>query len=365
MPNQAHEEGSTNMSQLAEQIKKSSGLLDAVQAVTNRTAFLTLLITFVACGLFMAAIAGIAAALGGVPAAIMGAAGFLIAGLAGLTGISATGFAVNDKVRGRESEGIKSAFLRALSTIHRPLGVLLLVLIIEILLALIVGLLLLVCKTPFLGPVLYAVVFPLSVAVTGVILYVMLFVLALAGPAIWEGNTIMRTVALLWAITRNRLLSVVIQTLLLGLLVGLTTGLIFGPIGMGMGFTMGLSASILGAGTGYTLAAGFGMAVIVGCALVVPVLVLLAGYCIIYANATEDLSADDAENAIKGAISAAREKAEQAKRKLEEKKEKQEPATEASKASETPVSAAAACPQCQAAIGPDDAFCGSCGHQLK
>jgi hypothetical protein len=349
------------MSQLAEQIKKSSGLLDAVQAVTNRQAFLTLLITFVVCGLFMAAIAGIAAALGGVLAGIMGVAGFLIAGLAGLVGVSATGFIVNDMVRGRSNEGIKNAFQRALSTIHRPLGVLLLVLIIEILLALAVGLLLLVCKIPFLGSVLYAVIFPLSVVITGVVLYVMLFVLALAGPAIWEGNTIMRTVALLWAITRNRLLSVVIQTLLLGLLVSVVAGLILGPIGMGMGFTAALSTSILSDGGGYIVAASFGMAVIFGCALVAPVLVLLAGYCVIYANATEDLSADDAENAIKGAINAAREKAEQAKRKLEEKKEK----PIASEASETPASAATACPQCQAAVGPDEKSCGSCGHQLK
>jgi hypothetical protein len=357
------------MSQLTEQIKKSSGLLDAVQAVTNRTAFFTLLITFVVCGLFSAAIGATAFGFMSNGYFAMGTittiTGALIAGLAGLIGISATGFIVNDRVRGRENEGIKSAFRRALSTIHRPLGVLLLVLIIEILLALAVGLLLLVCKIPFFGPVLYAVVFPLSVVVTGVILYVMLFVLALAGPAIWEGNTIMRTVALLWAITRNRLLSVVIQTLLLGLLVGLVAGLIFGPVGMGMGFTTILSASILSVSGEYTVAAGFGMAVIVGCALVVPVLVLLAGYCIIYANATEDLSPDDAENAIKGAINAAKEKAEQAKRKLEERKEKQAPAAETSEASETPASAAAVCPQCQAAIGPDNAFCGSCGHQLK
>jgi hypothetical protein len=323
------------MSQLTEQIKKSSGLLDAVQAVTNRQAFLTLLMTFVVYGVFFVTIGALAgnfmsngySALAGITTVV----GFLIAGVFALIGVSTAGVIVNDMTRGRDSRGIKGALLFALSTIHRPLGVLLLAAVFSIVLFLAISLLLLICKIPFAGPVLYAVIFPLSVVVTGVTLYAMLFVLALTGPAIWEGNTIMRTVALLWAITRNRIFSVIVQTVLLGLLAGLAGGLIFGAVALGLAVTGGLS---FGMGVGHGVAAGFGMAVVFGCALVAPSLVVLAGNCIIYANVTEDLSAEDAENAIKGAINAAKEKAEQAKRKLEEKRE--QPAAETPESPEAP-----------------------------
>ena len=363
------------MSQLAEQIKKSAGLLDALQAVANRQAFATLLVTFVACGLLFAAVGGLASAFGGFMAGLTLFIGFLMTAAAGLIGVSAAGFILNAGIRNREQPGIGNALSFAVATIHRQLGVLLLLAVFAVGLFIAIAILLFICKIPAIGPVLYVVVFPLAALATGIACYAAIFVLGLIGPAIWEGNTIMRSIALLWAIVRSRLISLIVQAILLGLLVSLVGGIVFGVIGFGMGFTAILSAPILGQGMGmdggfnplamgglggHAIAASIGMSVLFGCAFVIPVLVALAGNCIIFANVTENLSAEDAERSIKGALDAAREKADQVKRQLEESRQQQQQAAE-----EPAPPAASSCPQCQSAVAPDDLFCGNCGHRLK
>lgn len=368
------------MSQFAEQISKSKGLLDAVQAISNRKAFISLFATLTGCGLLMAAFAAISVSFLGnghySMASITGFIGFVCVGLLAMIGTSATGFLLNDMVRGRDSRSIGSAFLVAAATVHRQLGVLALLFIIGLVLLLAIALLLLICKIPGIGPVLYTVIFPVSALALGVTFYAGIFVVALHGPAIWEGNPIMRTIALLGAIVKNRLLSVVIQTILLGLLVSLVGSLVFGAVAFGVGLTGALSVPILGqglgmdmimgltsaftgmgGGSGYSKAAAFGMALLFGSALVAPVLVAIAGNCVIYANVTENLSTEAVERSIQGALDAAREKAEQAKRQLEESRQQ---ATLA-----VATATAAACSQCQVAITPEDAFCGNCGNRLK
>ena len=373
------------MSQLAEQIKKSAGLLDALQAVTNRQAFLTLLVTFVICGLLFAGVGSLVNPFGGFMAGLTLFIGFLMTAAVGLIGVSAAGFILNAGIRNREQPGINTALSFAVATFHRQLGVLLLLAVFAVVLFIAIAILLFICKIPAIGPVLYTVVFPLAALVTGIACYAAMFVLGLIGPAIWEGNTIMRTIALLWAIVRSRFISLIVQAILLLLLVWLVSGIVFGVIGVGMGFTALLSAPILGQGMGmgggfnhlamggldgHAIAAGIGMSVLFGCAFVIPVLVALAGNCIIFANVTENLSAEDAERSIKGAIDAAREKADQVKRQLEESRQQkqqqaaEEPAPPAAPTAPT-APTAPACPQCQSTVAPDDAFCGNCGHSLK
>ncbi|MDR2240571.1 MAG: zinc ribbon domain-containing protein [Zoogloeaceae bacterium] len=368
------------MSHFAEQIRKSAGLLDALQAVTHRKAFATLLVTIIVCGLLFFVTGLIASFFMGqghsVMAGITTFLGFLVMALAGLIGASAAGYILNATVRNREEKSIGSALSFAVATVHRQLGVFLLMVIFVFLLALAVALLLLICKIPYLGPVLYVLVFPLCAAATGLTFYAMMFVLGLVGPAIWEGNTIMRTVALLWAIARTRLIAIIVQIFLLGLLVSLVSGIVFGVVFFGMSFITGLSMPILGqgigmgglggalgmmagAGSGHMIAAALGGAVLAGCAAVIPALVALAGNCIIFANTTEGLSAEDAERSIKGALDAAKEKADQVKRQLDEARQQ---STQPSAPPTSPEGAV--CPQCQSGIAPDDVFCGNCGHRL-
>jgi len=379
------------VSQFAEQIKKSSGLLDAVQAVTNRKAFLILLLTFIVCGVLVIAVGALAGVFGpGIMAAITGFVGMLITAVVGMIGASAAGFILNAAVRNRDKPSVGAALSFAVATIHRQLGVLLLLAVFTLILVIVIALLLLICKIPGIGPVLYAFVFPLSALAAGLFFYGAMFVLGLIGPAIWEGNTIMRTVALLWAITRTRLISLIVQAILLGLLVMVVSGIVFGVVGFGMAFTASLSAPILSQGMGgmgmdmggpfgamaglgnHAIAASIGMAVIFGCAFIIPVLVSLAGNCIIFANLTENLSSEEAERSIKGALDAAKEKADQVKRQLEESRQKQQAAAAAAQeaaaqppAAQPPAAATPSCPYCQSGITPDDLFCGNCGHRLK
>jgi len=376
------------MSQLAEQISKSIGLLSAVEAVTNRRAFITLFSTFTAAALLFALFTAVA--MGFLSnghydlSKITGGIGFLVVLLVAMTGISATGFLLNDSIRGREQRTISSSLILALATLPRVLGVMLMLFAIGLLLLLSVALVLAICKIPGIGPLLYAIAFPVCAVVLGASFYAMLFVVSLHGPAIWEGNAIMRTVAVLGAIARQRLLSVIIQSILLGMLVGLVTSIIFGALlagvsstsllslpilgqGSGVEMLMGLASHFMGMGggngAGYATAATFGMILLLGCAIVAPALVALSGSCIIFANVTENLSAAVMEKKLQGAIDAVRQKAEEAKRHLEESRNQLAVANTAVTAPAAP-SSTYLCPKCNTPFSAGDVFCGNCGNRL-
>lgn len=375
------------MSQLAEQISKSKGLLSAVDGITNGRAFITLLATLVATGLLSGVFSYFTVSLlmnghDGM-SKLVGLVGFLLSVSVLLIGTNATGFLLNDVSRRREQRTISDALMVAAATLPRVLGVLALVLAIGILVLVAVALALFLCKIPGIGPLLYTFVFPACVILLGVSFYAGLFVVALHGPAIWEGNPAMRTIAILGAIVRHRLLSVVIQVVLLSLLVILVTGIIFGALGLGMATTGSLSIPILGQGGGlgmlgglmggmggegggYAVAAGFGGMLLMGSAIVAPCLLAITGNCIIFANVTENLSTTEVESSIQGALDSAREKADQAKRQLDESR-RQLVAAAAPAAPQSPPPSAPqvkACPQCHGPIADADIFCGNCGHRL-
>jgi hypothetical protein len=248
-----------------------------------------------------------------------------------------------------------------------------------LLLLVLIAIVILICKIPGIGPFLYTFAFPLSAITLGATFYATIYVVALHGPAIWNGNGVMRTVALLGAIARYRLFSVIIQSILLGMLVGLVSVIIFGALAIGVSTTSILSISTLGdgmnlnslmgmvggmmgnggGGSGYVKAAGFGMALLVGCAIVAPALIAIAGSCIIFMNVSEDLSPEEIEKSIQGAIEEAKKKADEAKRKLEESRNQLAAQTSAPPAASSPT-----CPKCQAPITEGDAFCGGCGQRL-
>lgn len=367
------------MSSIAEQISSSRGLLKALEAITNCRAFLTVLGTLVL-GFVTAIMVGLLASQlgGGVGSSAFGLLGLLIVAVIFITGCSAAGFIVNDQMRSREQRSIGDAVMAALLTLPRLIGVILLIKVIGLLIALVMVVALFFCKIPFVGPMLYGFVFPLSVLAFGAACYAGLFVVALAAPAIWEGNGVVRTLGILWAIIRKRLLLVVVHGLLLALLVGAVASLVMGGLMMGMVFTAGLSAFVLqvgsaGAmvgglsaralagygGSGYLIAGAIGIGVVMACAAVVPALVAMAGNCIIFANASDDLPAEEYESRIAGAVDSVKQKANAARQQLEEKRQK----TQVVAADVPP--AAPSCPHCKRAISVEDAFCGHCGGKLK
>ena len=367
------------MSSIAEQISSSRGLLRALEAITNCRAFLTVLGTMVIGFMTTITVGLLAAQLGGgVGSSVFGWLGLLIVVVIFMTGISAAGFIVNDQMRGREQRSIGDAIMASLLTLPRLVAVVLLIKIIGLLIALVIVAALFLCKIPFAGPILYGFIFPISVLIFGAACYAGLFVVSLSAPAIWEGNGIVRTLGILWAIVRKRLLQVVVHGLLLALLVGAVASLVMGGLMMGTAFTAGLSAFVLqvgsaGAmmgglsaralagygGSGYLIAGAMGVGVVMACAAVVPALVAMAGNCIIFANASDDLSTEEYESRLAGAVDSVKQKANAARQQLEEKRQKAQPvSTDA-----PPV--APSCPHCKGTISAEDVFCGHCGGKLK
>ena len=364
------------MSSISEQISASRGLLKALEATTNCRAFLVVLGTMVL-GVVVSVVVGILSAQlgGGVFSVILGIVGLLIVIVIFMTGFSATGFILNDQMRERTQRSVGDAVMAALLTLPRLIGVALMIALVALVVGLAIVILLLLCKIPFAGPVLYVAVFPLAVLVIAACWYAGFFVVALSAPAIWEGNGVMRTLGILWAIICKRLLVVVIHSLLLALLVGVVAGLVMLGLMLGMMVTAGLSAAILqigspggvtgglaslamGAaygGSGYLIAGAIGGGVVMACAAVVPALVAIAGNCIIFANVSENLSTEEYEARFANAVDSVKQKTAATRQKLEEQSHKPQVQT----------SLAPTCPQCKGVITADDVFCGNCGHKLK
>ncbi|MDR1994733.1 zinc ribbon domain-containing protein [Azonexus sp.] len=366
------------MSAIAEQLVKTKGLLSALDALTNRRAFATLGMTLIGCALLGALLTYLTGSLafrGHVfLAGLFGLVGGVIDFLFCITGFSATGFILDAQMTGKPQPTIREALLKALATLPRLIGVCVLLFLLVLGIAIGVAVLLLICKIPGIGALLYTLVFPVCVIVTGLTLFSALYITMLAGPAIWNGKTTVQTVALLIAVARQRLLAVVINTLLLGLLVSVVAGIIMFILGVGIGFTSALSLPIIGytgglsglgvmnsmlmgGGSGYAVAALIGSLLLVSTAWVLPMLLAIAGYCLIYSYVTDGLSSQDIEEKLKAAQDKARTSIQQAR----EQMATAATAATTSASPETPLT----CPACEQTIGSDDVFCGNCGHKLK
>jgi hypothetical protein len=364
------------MSTVAGQLEKSKGLLNALDALSNRNAFVCLLVALVSAGILFALSSYLTTRLLVNGHSLMASLSGLVGGLSSLfialVGASATGFILNAQTQQRPMPGIGNAFMTALVTLPRLIGVYLLLMLVLLGLALAVMLLILICKIPGIGALLYAFVFPIGVLVMGVALSSALYVTALTGPAVWNGNTLLQSVGLLIAIAQKRLLAVIVQTLLLGLLIGVVGGIVFGVLfagisttsilsipvlgtdagGMG-GFGLGAFMSGSGAGSGHAMAAMFSGGILVAAVSVLPMLVAIAGYCQIFAAVAEGLDTQHIENKIRDAQDKARASMESARAQVVP-----QPAIAAMPA------AAACCPACKQDVGADDLFCGNCGHKL-
>lgn len=367
------------MSSVAGQLEKSKGLLHALDGLSNRRAFVCLLATLVVTGIVLALCTYLSARFmmhgHSMMAKTTGGLGGLIDLVILLTGASATGFILNAQMQGRAIPSIGNALMTALVTLPRLIGVYLLLVLTVIGLALALLLLLLLCKIPGLGPLLYVVVFPLGVLVMGITMYSAIYVTALTGPAIWNGNTLLQALGLLISIAQKRLLAVIVQTLLLGLLVGIVASIIFGALFLGISSTTALSIPVLGSSSGglssfgmmsimsgsvsgHTAAAMIGGGLLFAAASVLPILLAIAGYCQIFNGVTEGLDTQHIESRIKDAQDKARSSMENARAQVTTQRNSTTPAT-------TPTDSGSACPACKLGISADDVFCGHCGHKLK
>src|SRR4029079_1358186 len=187
--------------------------------------------------------------------ALVGSLGFLAGLLAAIvwivaigTGVNAAGLLQMDHARGVPLRSTTDALVYGLMCIPKLIVLALAFFAVEVAVFIVIAIVFLICKIPFLGPLLFTVAFPLSVVVAGVTIVGLGICLVLSLPAIWQGASISRALAQTLAIVRGRLVEAVLLLVLVGF-IGFAVGfVIFGVLVAGLMPTLGMSLSIVGFG---------------------------------------------------------------------------------------------------------------------
>lgn len=342
--------------------------------------------------------------------------GALVAAFLVASGIHAGGLLLMDQAKQVPMRSISEAIVLGMwcvpKSIMLAIGLVLAVIVVYLLMAL----LFFVCKMPGLGPLLYAIVFPVSVVVAGLTFTGLFMGMMIALAAVWEGATVFGALVKALAVLRTRLVETVLMSFVMFLLAGFVFFFVGGVLMTGFLPAAGMSASVLGASPqmlgslgaalmgmggggdagGYLLAGSFGGGLLFALTMTLVFQVWLLGINMVFLKVTEGLDESATEQALQSGLAEARRKAaelgskakqaaEHARAQAAQAAERTRTATgeaapiatalsrspEQAVASGTQVdarqafSATPSCPACSAEISPDDLFCGSCGHHLK
>ena len=384
-----------------------SALLGALHAVKNLRAVMLTALVLVTTAVVFAVVIFVVGRAGSVALTMIGA---LFAYLVAIYGVSAVGFMLMSEAKGAPPLSIADALTMSMMSTHRWIAVMLLALVVFILFAVVLAVIFFVCKIPVAGPVLYAVVVPVATFVTAFFLAAMYFVvMPLAFPSVWCGDSVMQVVSKLIAIARQRLVAVVMQVIVLMLLCAFVAGIIAGLVLSAMAVVGSMSAGILGVGggmgaftsmgrmmgdmqgasAGYMIAGGVGFAIVMAVVLIVPFLMTIQGYCVIYLDVTKDMDFSESETGLKSRLEDLQRQAREAQERVREKGQAQPVPPPAAAPAPRPTPAAAParpappppppaapaptpapapatqCPKCNGPVVSDDAFCGGCGHKLR
>lgn len=382
---------------LAQQIRGSASLLESVEAVRNWRAVLLLFATFAAAALVFA-FAGLMARASFVFLPLFG----LVAWAVAFYGGNAVGMMMLDEAGGQPSRPIGAALAASLATSHRLILVLLLVFALYVAGLIAFAAVLFICKIPVLGPLLYVVVFPLGVIVSGMAFFALPTVIfPLAAPAVWRGAGVMACVGQLVAITRKRLVLVLLLMIAVTLLSAVMSALIGMVLFSGTAITTSLSAGILSTGDmggldgmgpmgllmgggmgGHAVAAMVGGGLLFAVAFTLPGMVYLRGASTVYLRAIDGLDLDAAQAEIGAKVAGAKARAREMQAQAQDYAQPARAATPAAAAAGSAAAstgddtlpppqdalsaerAAVPCPVCGGATVAGDAFCGHCGHRL-
>ena len=383
---------------IQQQLSQSASLISAVDAIRNWRAAALMLGSIVAMLLFF--FLGSLLTMNVTP--ILGALFGLIGLVVWFYGANAVGILLMDEARGGESRPLMGAVFASLATGHRLVLVGLLVGVAYLAGLLVLALLLLVCKIPGLGPLLFAVVFPVSVIVAGVAVFALYAVIGpLAAPAVWSGASTMQAVSRLAAIARQRIVVVILSMIVLFLICLVVAFIIGGIMTAGTLVSGGMSAAIIGVSgfdasgmmgmmgfpgggryggggesSAHVTAGAIGGSIVWAVALALPLLVYLRGCCQVYLANLAHVDVEAMEEQLRGGLDAAKRKAQDIKTKGEAMAAEQ--AARYNKPADpltppvakpyagpalTPVNALQ-CPVCNSPYFAGDMFCGGCGHKL-
>ncbi|MEO8807099.1 MAG: zinc ribbon domain-containing protein [Burkholderiaceae bacterium] len=392
-----------------------SSMFQAISGLRNRRALLAMLGCLFA-GVLVAGLFSFMAARMGFFFAFLGA---LVMFVSGATGVNAAGLLLMDQAKGVPARSLPDAVRGGLLCIPKFIALGLGLLLVSLVVFIAVALVYLVCKIPFLGPILFVLVFPLSVVVLGLTLCGLFQCLFLALPAIWEGSSITHAIAQALAIVRSRLVESMLLLTVVGFLAMGVGFIVFGVLITGLIPSAGMMAGILGgdglgsvfgmlrgygmdqggyaarssSGVGYVVAAGIGGGLLWALAASLVSLVYLLGLNLVYLRVTEGLDVGATEAAMQAGFDDAKRRAAELSQKAKDAAERaRENTRQSSAAAQANAAAAAAasaaatpayspappvsaappaspattlCPKCTAPVGPDDLFCGVCGFKLK
>jgi hypothetical protein len=295
-------------------------VLNSLQAAKNGPALWALLATFCIAGMLLA-MAESALARGD---SLWGVVWAGLALTAAFYGVNTTGLLVMDQALGRPVRDVQDAFVDALTSAHRVLlSLAVVVLVAGLTFGTLLGLLWLV-RLPVLGTPLFGLLVPVGVLLLGVAAFsVAVLVGPMTGPSVWAGRGVRQTLRLLWRQWRFGLLE---MALLMGsvlVLTGLVSAIVTFIV-MAGGRAMALlsvwvvgidlppqqlMAGLFGYGLRSLGAAGapvagtpLGMAAVVGggmvfaLALVLPGLVYLSGCCAVYLSLADEGAGEAADS---------------------------------------------------------------------
>ena len=175
---------------------------------------------------------------------LLGFAFSLLTVAAGVAGYSAIGAQLLAESKGAPLS-LKDSVLVGLSTAPKLIGAVLAVFALLAALLIVLAIVLFICKIPYLGTALYAIVLPVASVVLGLAFFGTFNVsLAIVAPSVWDGNGIFASISRLLAVLRQRPIEVLIRLFLLGLMVALVAGVIGGVLMSGYVVVQGMAASM-------------------------------------------------------------------------------------------------------------------------
>ncbi|MCL1825846.1 MAG: zinc ribbon domain-containing protein [Betaproteobacteria bacterium] len=211
-------------------------------------------------------------------------------------GTSVAGLLLMDQARGQTPRPLRKAVSDGIPSFLRILGIALLGVVLMVIFCLFLGLLLFICKLPAVGPVLYAVLFPVLLILAGLLYFGLIAGLSMACPAAWSGATIHEILETLWRIAANRAVELLLNLFLLAVLIGLANFILVSIVFAGSPFVLGISASILSdslislfSSPKYTFAIIFGSMTGLMLFLTALTAMTMMGLNLIYLRITKDL----------------------------------------------------------------------------
>lgn len=353
-----------------------TSLFQALRGLHNTRAITAMLGCLVA-GVLVAGVCSLLAARLGAAMALLGALALL---MGAATGVNAAGMLLMDQARGLPARALAGAVRSGLACVPKVIALGLGLFLIAVAMFLAIALAYFICKIPYLGPLLFVAVFPLSVLAAGVTLCGLFLCMVLSLPALWEGQPIVSAITQALGVARTRL----VETMLLGGVVGVLSVavgvIVFGVLATGLMPTLGLSAAILGsdgfgnvaaiaqggtefghggggvagAGGSHAAAAAIGGGVLWSLAASLVAMVSLLGLNLVYLRVTDALrtATSGAAPFMPGSAGTATPAAPQSR-------------TQPAGATVPSGVKSSTCPECLSAVGTEDVFCGVCGHRLK